>query len=58
MQENLVDIFKQLKKILKKYENPLKPRIDLDSRYDLWSIKDVEIAGKKQKNIVFLSVNT
>ncbi len=32
-------IFKRLKKILEKYENPLVPKTDLDSRYDLWSIK-------------------
>ena len=53
MQEDLVDIFKQVKKILKRYEDPLKPRIDLDSRYDLWSIKDVEIAVKKIKEVYF-----
>ena len=48
MQE-LVEIFKRLKTILKAYENPLKPKFDLDSKYDLWSIKDVEIEGRKRK---------
>ena len=53
MQEELVNIFKKLKKILKKYENPLKPKFDLDSKYDLWSFKDLEIAGRKRKEIYF-----
>ena len=51
--EVLVEIFKKLKRLLKKYENPLKPKIDLDSRYDLWSIKDIEITGRKKKEVWF-----
>lgn len=53
MQEELVTTFKRLKVLLKKYEDPLKPKFDLDSKYDLWSIKDVEIAGRKRKEVYF-----
>jgi hypothetical protein len=53
MQSDLVKIFKKLKKILKKYENPLKPKLDLDSKYDLWSFKDIEVAGRKKKEVYF-----
>jgi hypothetical protein len=53
MQEKLVPIFDKLKKILKKYENPLKPKFDLDSKYDLWSFKDLEIAGRKRREVYF-----
>jgi len=53
MQEKLVPIFKKLKKLIKKYENPLKPKWDLDSKYDLWSFKDLEIAGRKRKEVYF-----
>jgi len=52
-QEKLVAIFNRLKKILKRYEDPLKPKLDLDSRYDLWSFKDIEIAGRKRKEVYF-----
>jgi hypothetical protein len=52
-QEKLVDIYNRLKKILKRYEDPLKPKLDLDSRYDLWSFKDIEIAGRKRKEVYF-----
>lgn len=52
-QEKLVAIFDRLKKILKRYEDPLKPKLDLDSRYDLWSFKDIEIAGRKRKEVYF-----
>jgi hypothetical protein len=53
MQEKLVPIFKKLKILLKKYDNPLKPKFDLDSKYDLWSCKDLEIAGRKRKEVFF-----
>lgn len=52
-QEKLVPIFKKLKLLLKEYEKPLKPKWDLDSKYDLWSIKDLEIAGRKRKEVYF-----
>ena len=53
MQEELVKIYKRLKKLLKKYENPLTPKFDLDSKYDLWSFKELEIAGRKRKEVYF-----
>ena len=52
-QEELVPIFNRLKKILKRYEDPLRSKLDLDSRYDLWSFKEVEIAGRKKKEVYF-----
>lgn len=55
-QEELVEIYNGLKKILKKYEGPFKPKLDLDSRYDLWSFKDVEIDGRKRKEVFFASI--
>ena len=54
-QDELVEIYKGLKKILKKYEPPFKPKLDLDSRYDLWSFKNVEIDGRKKKEVFFAS---
>ena len=53
MQEELVPIFNKLKKLLKKYEGKLKPKFDLDSKYDLWSFKDIEIAKRKRKEVYF-----
>jgi hypothetical protein len=54
--DELVNVFKELKSILKKYEDPLRPKFDLDSKYDLWSFKDVEIAGRKRKEVFFASI--
>jgi len=53
LQENLVNIFRRLKKILKKYEKPLIPKFDLDSKYDLWSIKNIVVDGRKKKEVYF-----
>lgn len=52
----LIEIFQRLKNMLKEYEDGLKPKFDLDSKYDLWSFKDVEIAGKKRKQVSFASI--
>jgi hypothetical protein len=49
-------IFQELKTILKKFEDPLKPKFDLDSKYDLWSFKEIEIDGRKRKEISFASI--
>lgn len=53
MEKDLIKTYLRLKKILKKYENPLKPKMDLDSKYDLWSIKDIEIDGRKRNEVFF-----
>ena len=55
-QDTLVEIFTRLKKILKQYEGPFTPKLDLDSKYDLWSFKDLEIAGRKRKEVYFAGV--
>jgi hypothetical protein len=55
-QEQLVEIYQKLKKILKKYENPLVPKFDLDSKYDLWSKKEVIIDGRKRKEVYFAEI--
>ena len=54
--QELVEIFNRLKSILKKYEGELKPKFDLDSKYDLWSFKGVEIAGRKRKEVSFATI--
>lgn len=55
-QDELVQIFNRLKKMLKKHEGQLKPKFDLDSKYDLWSFKDLEIAGRKRKEVNLASL--
>jgi hypothetical protein len=56
MEKDLIKIYKRLKSILKKYENPLKPKFDLDSKYDLWSFKDLEIEGRRRKEVFFVGL--
>jgi hypothetical protein len=53
MTKDLLEIYNRLKVLLKKYENPLVPKIDLDSKYDLWSVKDIIVEGKKKKEVWF-----
>ena len=50
---DLIVVFKKLKSILKEYESQLTVRADFDSRYELWSEKDVIIGGKKRKEVFF-----
>ena len=57
-QEELDTLFSQLRALLKKYEGILKPKKDEIGLYDLWSFKDLEIAGRKRKELFFASVVT
>ena len=54
--KELLEIYNRLKPLLKKFEGVLKPKFDLDCKYDLWSFKDVEIAGRKRKEVFFASI--
>jgi len=54
--KSLIEIFKRLKSILKKFEDSLKPKFDLNGKYDLWSFKEVEISGRKRKEVFFASI--
>ena len=58
MVSDLDALFSQLRALLKKYEGLLKPKKDEDGFYDLWSFKDLEIAGRKRKEVFFASVVT
>jgi len=43
-----IDVYRRLKALLKKYEGPFVPKINRDSRYDLWSFKDVLALYRKR----------
>ena len=58
MVSGLDALFSQLRALLKKYEDILKPKKDEDGFYDLWSFKDLEIAGRKRKEVFFASIVT
>jgi hypothetical protein len=49
----LFEIFRNIKKLMKKYEPPFKSTAFSDTRYELWSKKEVEIAGRKRREIYF-----
>ncbi len=50
------DNFDKIKKMFQKYIPPLSVMMDTPERYDLYSEKDVELNGKKYKEIYFGSV--
>ena len=56
MNNELIEVYQRLKEILKKYENPLIPKFDLDCKYDLWSVKNLVIEGRKRKEISFAAL--
>lgn len=56
MPNNLPEIYQQLKRILKKYEPPFVAKSDNEWRYELWSVKDVVIAGRARKEVWFASL--
>jgi hypothetical protein len=46
-------IFNKLRSLLKAYQPPFAARSDFESRYDLWSEKEVVVAGRKRKGVFF-----
>lgn len=54
METDFVKIFQRIKALMKPYEgDELIARMDLDSKYDLWSEKDVVIADRPRKEVYF-----
>ncbi len=51
--ENLDEIFTRLKEILKDYQPPFSSKADDESHFDLWSVKDLVIEGRKRKEVYF-----
>jgi len=51
--EDLHLIFSKIRSLLKKYQPPLAPKTDRDGNFDLWSFKDVVVAGRKRKEVFF-----
>ena len=50
---DLNTIFQSLKDLLAVYAPPLVPKMNDASHYDLWSIKDLVIEGRKRKEVYF-----
>ena len=55
-QQQLLIIFNQLKSLIKPYEWVLKPKFDLESKYDLRSFKDLIVDGRKRKEMYFVGL--
>ncbi len=50
---DLGDIFREIRRLLSPYAPPLIPKMDDASHYDLWSVKDLVIEGRKRKEVYF-----
>jgi hypothetical protein len=53
---DLQAIFDSLKPLLKKYQPPLTPKADAPGSYDIWSVKDLVIDGRKRKEVFFAAL--
>jgi len=52
----LDQIFNRLKTLVSKYSPPFTVKQNTERNYDLWSIKDLVIEGRKRKEVYFASV--
>ena len=50
---DLNQIFTQVKALMQTYAPPLIAKLDDEAHYDLWSVKDLVIAGRKRKEVYF-----
>jgi len=53
MADTLQQIYNKLKTILSKYSPPLTAKVDKAGRYELYSIKDLVIDGRKRDEVYF-----
>lgn len=53
---DLNDIFSHLREKLKKYSPPLQTRFDDEGRFELWSVKELVIEGRKRRDVFFASL--
>jgi hypothetical protein len=54
--DNRQEIFARLKELLVKYNPPFTPKTDNERWYDLYLMKDVEILGRKRKEVWFAGI--
>jgi len=50
---DLDSTFKSLRGLLRAYRHPMVAKVDSPRRYELWSKKDVVIAGRKRSEVFF-----
>ena len=53
METEFITIFNRVKTIMKPYEEFYVARFDLESKYDLWSEKEMEIDGRLRTEMYF-----
>lgn len=46
-------IFNSLRTLMQQYQPPLVAKVDTPTHYELWSIKDLVIEGRKRKEVYF-----
>jgi hypothetical protein len=51
--DNRSEIFQQLKPLLQTYTPAMQPKVDDESHFDLWSVRNVVINGRKYKEVYF-----
>jgi hypothetical protein len=53
MMDDLTQIFREIKSLMETYAPPMTAKMDDGAHYDLWSIKDLLIDGRKRKEVYF-----
>ncbi len=53
---DMIKIYLSLKPLLQRYCPPLIAKVEDGKRFDLWSIKDIVIEGRKRKEVFFASI--
>lgn len=53
---DLTQIFNQVKTLMQAYAPPLISKMEDAAHYDLWSLKDLVIEGRKRKEVYFVGL--
>ncbi len=55
MDNGLLDLFKEIRRLIGSYECHFTAKMDFEGRYELWAVKDLVIEGRKRKEVFFAS---
>lgn len=53
---DLLPLFEELKALLAPFAAPFEIRRDEPGRYELWSVKDIVVDGRKRKDVYFAGI--
>lgn len=53
MKDTRIEDFRKIRELMRKYEDRFTPKTDIEGRYELYTVKELVIEGRKRKEVYF-----